>query len=159
MALQLRRGSEAQRLTFTPQVGELIVTTDKYALWVGDGQTTGGINVLASAFPQGNQSGLVWNNTTNTVNFDLNTFAGLTTSNVAEGSRKYFTSTAMLSALQTAISAGTQNGITFTIANGALSATVTGGGSSLPPVTGNYGKWLTVAVSYTHLTLPTKRIV
>jgi hypothetical protein len=48
-----------------------------------------------------------------------------------------------LTALQTAISAGTQSGISLTVSNGALNATVTGGGL-LPDKTGNYGKWLTL---------------
>jgi hypothetical protein len=144
MALQLRRGSNLQRLSITPQPGELIFTTDQKALWIGDGLTAGGINVLASAFPQGNPSGLEWNSSTNTVNFNINSFSALTTTNVPEGTNKYFTPTAMLTALNTAIAAGTQNGITFTIANGALSATVTGGGTTLPDKTGNSGKWLTL---------------
>lgn len=48
MALQLRRGTNAQRLAVTPLEGELIVVTDYSAadvspLWLGDGATVGGI--------------------------------------------------------------------------------------------------------------------
>jgi hypothetical protein len=48
MALQLRRGTNAQRLAVTPLDGELIVVTDYAAedvspLWLGDGATVGGI--------------------------------------------------------------------------------------------------------------------
>lgn len=48
MALQLRRGTNAQRLAVTPLEGELIVVTDYAAsdvspLWLGDGATVGGV--------------------------------------------------------------------------------------------------------------------
>ena len=48
MALQLRRGTNAERLAITPAVGELIYVTNATAagvpaLWVGDGTTAGGI--------------------------------------------------------------------------------------------------------------------
>jgi len=48
MALQLSRGTNAQRLAVTPLDGELIVVTDYAAaevspLWLGDGATVGGI--------------------------------------------------------------------------------------------------------------------
>jgi len=42
MALQIRRGTDAQRLTITPAEGELIYTTDTKLLYVGDGSTAGG---------------------------------------------------------------------------------------------------------------------
>jgi hypothetical protein len=47
MALQLRRGTNAERLAITPAVGELIYVTNATAagvpaLWVGDGTTAGG---------------------------------------------------------------------------------------------------------------------
>lgn len=42
MALQIRRGTEAERLTITPAEGELIYTTDTKILYVGDGATIGG---------------------------------------------------------------------------------------------------------------------
>jgi len=43
MALQLRRGTDAERQTIIPQTGELIYTIDTKLLYVGDGATTGGI--------------------------------------------------------------------------------------------------------------------
>jgi hypothetical protein len=43
MSLQIRRGSNAERLTITPLAGEPIWTTDTHILYVGDGITTGGI--------------------------------------------------------------------------------------------------------------------
>ena len=42
MALQIRRGTDAERLAITPAVGELIYTTDTKLLYVGDGTTVGG---------------------------------------------------------------------------------------------------------------------
>jgi hypothetical protein len=45
MAFQIRRGTNAQRLTIIPLQGELIYTTDTKELYVGDGTTTGGTAV------------------------------------------------------------------------------------------------------------------
>ena len=42
MTLQIRRGTDADRLTITPESGELIYTTDTKDLYVGDGTTVGG---------------------------------------------------------------------------------------------------------------------
>jgi hypothetical protein len=42
MSLKLRRGSNAERLAFTPALGELIYTTDTKQLYAGDGTTAGG---------------------------------------------------------------------------------------------------------------------
>jgi D-arabinose 1-dehydrogenase-like Zn-dependent alcohol dehydrogenase len=43
MALQIRRGTNAERLTITPLQGELLFTTDTKNLYVGDGTTQGGV--------------------------------------------------------------------------------------------------------------------
>ena len=45
MALRLRRGTDAERVTITPQAGELIYVLDTRKLWVGDGLTQGGVPV------------------------------------------------------------------------------------------------------------------
>lgn len=45
MALQLRRGTDAQRATTIFDQGELVYTTDTKKVYVGDGSTTGGITV------------------------------------------------------------------------------------------------------------------
>lgn len=47
MALQIRRGTNAQRTGITPVVGELLYTTDTKRLFVGDGVTAGGNAVVA----------------------------------------------------------------------------------------------------------------
>jgi hypothetical protein len=48
MALQFRRGTNAQRQTITPAQGEPLWTTDTNILYVGDGVTSGGIQVTGS---------------------------------------------------------------------------------------------------------------
>lgn len=45
MVLRIRQGLEADRESFTPVSGELIYTTDQKEVWVGDGQTAGGVAV------------------------------------------------------------------------------------------------------------------
>lgn len=47
MALQVRRGTNAERLTITPAEGELIYVTDTKQLFVGDGSTAGGTTTIA----------------------------------------------------------------------------------------------------------------
>lgn len=46
MALRLRRGTEAERLSITPLEGELIYATDTQRLYIGDGTTLGGVAIL-----------------------------------------------------------------------------------------------------------------
>jgi len=41
----IRRGVEADRGSFTPEEGELLVTTDRSELFVGDGSTAGGVKL------------------------------------------------------------------------------------------------------------------
>ena len=48
MALQVRRGTNAERLGITPLVGELIYVTDTKQLYVGDGTTAGGTTTIAN---------------------------------------------------------------------------------------------------------------
>lgn len=48
MALQLRRGTNAERATETFAAGELVYTTDTKQLYIGDGSTVGGILVSNS---------------------------------------------------------------------------------------------------------------
>lgn len=51
MALLLRRGLEADRLSFVPEEGELIYVTDTKLIYVGDGSTPGGILVAGGGSP------------------------------------------------------------------------------------------------------------
>jgi hypothetical protein len=48
MTLQFRRGTDSDRLTITPAVGEPIYTTDTKSLYIGDGSTAGGTLVTGS---------------------------------------------------------------------------------------------------------------
>lgn len=45
MPFQIRKGTQAELSTFTPEVGEPIFTTDTRRLYIGDGTTQGGIRV------------------------------------------------------------------------------------------------------------------
>lgn len=45
MALRLRRGTDAERQLIVPLEGELLYTTDTKALYIGDGQTLGGLKM------------------------------------------------------------------------------------------------------------------
>lgn len=86
MSLRIRRGTDAQRQTLTFDQGEVVYTTDTKKVYIGDGITAGGTNILATSAG----SGVTFNATTQ--QFDFNTSVlGITTSDVAEGSRKYFT--------------------------------------------------------------------
>jgi hypothetical protein len=86
MSLQIRRGTEAQRTGVVFDSGEIIFTTDTQKLYVGDGITAGGKNVLASSAG----AGVSFNNTTQAFDF-TRTGLGLTTSDITEGVNLYHT--------------------------------------------------------------------
>ena len=78
MALKLRRGTNAERLTITPAIGELIYTTDTKRLYVGDGATAGGTvvtginDIVDDTSPQlGGNLDLNGNNITGTGNINI----------------------------------------------------------------------------------------
>ena len=48
MSLKIRRGTESDRASVTFDQGELVYTTDTYKLYIGDGISAGGKNVLAN---------------------------------------------------------------------------------------------------------------
>lgn len=50
MAFKIRRGTNAERLAYTPAIGEPIWTTDTKKLWIGDGITAGGVAVDAESY-------------------------------------------------------------------------------------------------------------
>jgi hypothetical protein len=68
MALQIRRGTNAQRLLYTPIVGELVFVTDYLSadvdpIYVGDGATLGGVAVGQNAVLAGSMEGdIILNN-------------------------------------------------------------------------------------------------
>jgi len=86
MSLRIRRGTDAQRQTLTFDQGEVVYTTDTKKVYIGDGITAGGVNVLANSAGQG----VTFNPTTQTFDFSTNNL-NLTTSAVSEGANKYFT--------------------------------------------------------------------
>lgn len=47
--IQIRRGLDSQRTAVTPDVGELLYTTDLKQLFVGDGSTAGGVLVSSGS--------------------------------------------------------------------------------------------------------------
>ena len=58
--LQLRRGTEAERVQITPLEGEPIYTTDSKKLYIGDGSTAGGNEIVSGEkAPQQNPPGMV----------------------------------------------------------------------------------------------------
>ena len=48
MALQFRRGTDSDRLSITPAAGEPIFTSDTKELFIGDGSTTGGVDLITT---------------------------------------------------------------------------------------------------------------
>ena len=80
MALRIKRGTNAERLSYTPELGELIYVTDYSGanvgpLWVGDGTTVGG-NQVSSGSGGGGGGGDVVDDTTPQLggNLDLNSY-------------------------------------------------------------------------------------
>jgi hypothetical protein len=80
MALQVRRGTNAERLNITPLAGELIYVTDTKQLYIGDGSTAGGTtsiagtidSLLADTSPQlGGELDLNGNNVSGTGNVNI----------------------------------------------------------------------------------------
>lgn len=165
MSLQIRRGIESQRTGVVFDEGEISFTTDTKKLYVGDGTTAGGTNVIASAAG----TGLSWNSTTQTLNFS-GAGLGLTTDVVTEGityGRVYFTTaraqTAVSSMFTTLGTLPVTGNVTGAISPSQI--TVSGGTSGMNPyipftVTGSGGQGLTAGTYYictivdaTHVTL------
>jgi hypothetical protein len=82
MALKLRRGTEAERVTAFVDIGEIVYVTDTKKVFVGDGATTGGIlvgpvdtalfDVVSDTTPQlGGNLDLNGNNITGTGNISI----------------------------------------------------------------------------------------
>lgn len=62
--LQIRRGTNAERLQFTPFEGELVYTTDTKTVYIGDGVTAGGNNIGIALPPAGAAGNVLTSNGT-----------------------------------------------------------------------------------------------
>ena len=110
MALQIRRGLNGDRASSTIAVGEIVWTTDRKQLYVGDG-TPGGVNILESYVGPG--TGLSYDGTTGKFSVDAGNF-DLTTDDVAEGSNKYYVANTAKNDIGAMLQNGTNTGITIT---------------------------------------------
>lgn len=101
MPLQIRRGTDAERVTITPVEGELIYTTDDQRLYVGDGTTVGGIQITGytnedaqdtvnGMFQAGSHVGIsfTYNDAGDAISaeVDLSTYTGTVTGSAFKGS-------------------------------------------------------------------------
>ena len=124
MSLRIRRGTDAQRQTLTFDQGEVVYTTDTKKVYIGDGVTAGGVNILANSAGQG----VTFNPTTQTFDFSTNNL-NLTTSAVSEGANKYFTTQRAQDAaasLFTNVGSPTTTGtVTGTVATGTVTLLAT----------------------------------
>jgi hypothetical protein len=122
MSLRIRRGTDAQRQGIVFDLGEILYTTDNQQLWVGDGITAGAKNILATSAGDG----LVWNAVDNVLEFNTANL-GVNTSDVTEGSNKYFTTQRAQDAAASLLTTGTHTNITFTYddVGNKINATVT----------------------------------
>jgi hypothetical protein len=149
MSLRIRRGTEAQRyapgapptgIVFDP--GELAWCLDTKKLYIGDGVTPGGVNVLQ--YMAG--VGVSFNANTQALDFSQGNLT-LTTANIAEdASRKYFTDIRAKDAVGAMLQAGSNTGISFSYNSSTHSITVNATGSQVPTPTlpGDIGKYLTL---------------
>jgi hypothetical protein len=87
MSLQLRRGTDAERLTITPANGEPIWTIDTDKLYIGDGTTVGGRGVT----PTGGVTEIVAGD-----NISINTSTGAVTISATGGSTATFSNLTVL---------------------------------------------------------------
>ena len=125
MSLRIRRGTNAQRTGITFDLGEIVYTTDTQKLYIGDGVTAGGKNLLETS--AGN--GFTFNPTTQQIDFAIGNL-NLNTAQVSESSNLYFTTERAQDAVGAALVAGNafNTGVTFTYddANNRITAVATG---------------------------------
>jgi hypothetical protein len=107
MSLRIRRGTNAERLQTTLDLGEIAYTTDTKKLYMGDGVTVGGNNILSTSAGVG----LAWDNETQTLNISS---AILSTSDIVEGANLYHTPERAQDAASTLFTHAGHTGISFT---------------------------------------------
>ena len=88
MSLRIRRGTDGQRQAVTFDNGELVYVTDTHQLFIGDGVTSGGVDLAAIGIAAHVGVGLNWNELTHKLDI---TDSGMSTSNITEGTNLYFT--------------------------------------------------------------------
>jgi len=125
MALQIRRGTDAQRQTIRFNSGELVYTTDYKDLFVGDGSTNGGVRIAPIKTINGLEGDLAQGALT------------LTTDQIDEGSTNlYYSSQQARIDAGAALVAGNvgNTGISFTYHSNddSITAVVSAGGYELP---------------------------
>jgi hypothetical protein len=138
MALQIRRGTDAERLEITPLQGELIFTTDNKEVFVGDGTTVGGIGITGSG---GGGSGTVTTVSVTTANGFAGTVTNPTTAPAISMST---TVSGILKGNGTAVSAASagtdfQAPITLTTSGSSGAATLIGNTLNVPQYSGGVG--------------------
>lgn len=114
MALQIRRGTDTERQGVVFALGELVYTTNTQKLYVGDGLTMGGVDIMA------NMAGAVAS-----VNGQVGAVE-LDTSMIDENNNLYFTGERAISAVGNDLSrvGSTHTGISFTFTGGHITAVV-----------------------------------
>ena len=161
MSLRIRRGTDAQRQTLTFDQGEIVYATDTKKIYVGDGVTTGGVNILANSAGVG----VTFNPTTQVFDFSTSNL-GLTTTDVDEGSNKYFTTqraqdaaAGLFTSVGSPTSSGTITGTTApdTVTVAVAPTTLVQGERFVVSGTGGHGlaagTYYVVSVSTTHIVL------
>ena len=118
MALQIRRGPTADRMSYTPVVGELIWDTSTNSLYIGNGTTAGGLpagtlvtedvqDIASTMLVSGTHQNITftYDDTLGRINstFDLSTFNGTLTADGFIGSHYANDSTLLLNALTGAV--------------------------------------------------------
>ena len=118
MALQIRRGPTADRMSYTPVVGELIWDTSTNSLYIGNGTTAGGLpagtlvtedvqDIASSMLINGTHQNITftYDDTLGRINstFDLSTFNGTLTADGFIGSHYANDSTLLLNAVTGAV--------------------------------------------------------
>lgn len=118
MALQIRRGPTADRMSYTPVVGELIWDTSTSSLYIGNGTTAGGLpagtlvtedvqDIASSMLINGTHQNITftYDDTLGRINstFDLTTFNGTFTADGFIGSHYANDSTLLLNAVTGAV--------------------------------------------------------
>jgi hypothetical protein len=97
MGLLLRRGLEADRLSFTPAEGELIYVTDTKLVYIGDGVTAGGNLLTGGGEPPPPTPTYQLTRTAASINEGASVTITLTTTNVSNGTSVPYTITGVSS--------------------------------------------------------------